>query len=361
LSLETLQKLLALAADKPSLGLIFVDGLPDDVPGYGRLEERRGKFREELARLNFAAARPGGISIARIGQGRIALCPFDLLPAALMDFVEPFAGSGLSFIRRRFRTGPVYFISNLTAKPFDGWASFRSSGFNPHYQRAELLDPQSGRIGAAAYRASTSDVYLQLQPGESILVRLFADTNSNGAAWPYRQASAPALPIDGKWSVSFLKGGPELPPSFETAILKSWTDLADEPAQRFAGTARYRIEFDAPAAKADDWLLDVGDVRETARVRVNGREVGTLWSLPFQVRVGDFLHPGRNVLELDVTNLAANRIRDLDRRGVNWKIMREFNFENINYQPFDASGWDLTASGLLGPVTLTPLGVLEPR
>ena len=61
------------------------------------------------------------------------------------------------------------------------------------------------------------------------------------------------------------------------------------------------------------------------------------------------------MLELEVTNLAANRIRDLDRRQVLWKVMREINFVNINYKPFDASGWPLQPSGLLGPVTLTPL------
>ena len=101
-------------------------------------------------------------------------------------------------------------------------------------------------------------------------------------------------------------------------------------------------------------------MRESARVRLNGAEVVTAWSLPFRVRIGAQLKPGRNVLELEVTNLAANRIRDLDRRGVPWKIMREINVVNINYQPFDASAWDLTPSGLLGPVALVPLRVIDP-
>jgi hypothetical protein len=107
-------------------------------------------------------------------------------------------------------------------------------------------------------------------------------------------------------------------------------------------------------------MLDLGDVRESARVRLNGRDVGTVWSLPMRLRVGTHLKAGRNVLELDVTNLAANRIRDLDQRKVSWKIMREINFVNINYKPFDAAGWPLTPSGLLGPVTLTPLRALKP-
>jgi hypothetical protein len=51
--------------------------------------------------------------------------------------------------------------------------------------------------------------------------------------------------------------------------------------------------------------------------------------------------------------VAANRIRDLDRRGVNWKIFKDINLVNVDYQPFDASNWPLTDCGLLGPVTLT--------
>ncbi|MEO7413842.1 MAG: glycosylhydrolase-like jelly roll fold domain-containing protein, partial [Opitutaceae bacterium] len=158
---------------------------------------------------------------------------------------------------------------------------------------------------------------------------------------------------------------------------KSWTELGGVEAKRFGGTARYRLEFDAPTAKADDWLLDLGDVRESARVKLNGREVATAWSIPYQVRVGEFLKPGRNTLELEVTNLAANRIRDMDGandpkpdangvlpagasapRKIEWKIMREINFVDINYKPFDASGWAIMPSGLLGPVKLVPLKAL---
>ncbi len=85
------------------------------------------------------------------------------------------------------------------------------------------------------------------------------------------------------------------------------------------------------------------------------------WSLPFRVRLHTSQFKlGRNVLELDVTNLAANRIRDLDQRKVAWKIMREINFVNINYKPFDASAWPLNPSRLLGPITLTPLRPVAP-
>jgi len=60
-------------------------------------------------------------------------------------------------------------------------------------------------------------------------------------------------------------------------------------------------------------------------------------------------------LEVEVTNLSANRIRDLDQRKVPWKNFHDINYVNIRYKPFDASDWPLYDSGLLGPVTLTAI------
>jgi hypothetical protein len=56
-----------------------------------------------------------------------------------------------------------------------------------------------------------------------------------------------------------------------------------------------------------------------------------------------------------VTSLAANRIRDLDRRKVPWRMFHDINLVNIQYKPFDASDWPIFDSGLLGPITLHAL------
>ena len=92
-------------------------------------------------------------------------------------------------------------------------------------------------------------------------------------------------------------------------------------------------------------------MKETARVRVNGRSIGTLLGPDYSVFIGPLNQRG-NKLEIEVTNLSANRIRDLDIRGVKWKTFHDANIVNINYGPFDASKWAVLPSGLLGPVTL---------
>ena len=65
--------------------------------------------------------------------------------------------------------------------------------------------------------------------------------------------------------------------------------------------------------------------------------------------------PDTGTLEIEVTNLSANRIRAMERRGTEWKIFYELNMVNRHYKKFDATLWEPMPSGLLGKVTLTPL------
>jgi hypothetical protein len=67
-----------------------------------------------------------------------------------------------------------------------------------------------------------------------------------------------------------------------------------------------------------------------------------------------------NRLQIEVTNLMANRIAELDRRGVPYKKFYNVNFparigENRDENGlFTAARWRPLPSGLLGPVTLSP-------
>jgi len=349
LPVETLRHLLTLA--RAGAPVVF-QSLPADVPGLGRLDERRAEFQRLVTQLTGTVRVSGDdVTSALLASGK----------AVLPVRREPLADTGLSFLRRRSGAGSDYFLTNLTAQPVDRWVELGTPAAH-----AVLLDPLTGRTGTAALRpqGDRSAVYLQLAPGETLLLRTSGTTPPavRAPAWAYLQANA-ATPrtLTGEWQIEFTSGGPALPAPLRTRELKSWTSFGDAEAERFAGTARYRLEFEFDPAAAREWWLDLGDVRETARVRLNGRDAGVAWAIPFRLRVGEFLQPGRNVLEIEVTNLAANRVRDLDRRGVDWKIMREINYVNILYKPFDASGWELTPSGLLGPVRLIPADVLTPQ
>jgi hypothetical protein len=223
-----------------------------------------------------------------------------------------------------------------------------------------ILDPRlADRAGAAKLRLDTNgatQVYLQLLPGESCILRTFTDKAVSGAAWPYLVKNGEPQTISGTWKVNFVEGGPELPKNFKTTTLGSWTAQDDPETKRFAGTALYTVEFAKPAGDAYDWLLDLGTVGDSARVKLNGQEVAALWCAPFKIAVGKWLRPGKNILEVEITNIAANRVRDLDLRHVNWKYFYDANVASLKQRGgLDASVWPVRDAGLLGPVTLTPM------
>lgn len=332
---------------------IILGGLPEDVPGLGRLDERRAAFEILLERLQTA-----------VDESKLPVrlaSPADAagLSNQLAEWggrQEGAAAQGLDLIRRRTPRGHTWFVSNLSGRPFEGWLPLAVEA-----ETIVLTNPLDGYTARGSLRPSgrVSEVFLQLAPGASLLMATEKGKGEGAATWPYLKASGERLEVEGPWRLKATRGGPEEPPTSTLVDLASWTNLPDPAWSSFGGTACYETFFNLEANPADDWMLDLGDVRESARVRLNGQDVGTLWSLPMRLRVGSFLRAGENRLEIEVTNLAANRIRALDRAGVDWKIMHEINFVDIHYKPFDASGWSLQPSGLLGPVTLTPMGLFE--
>jgi hypothetical protein len=271
---------------------------------------------------------------------------------------EPLVDLGLAFVRRTSDAGPFYFLVNRSDRPIDTWIPFTHARAH-----AALFDPVTGAIARAAVRDQR--VYLQLAPGASTLIQ-FLDTPADVPPAHYVRPSGPPLPLTGEWSLAFEKGGPTLPPPARLDSLASWTDSLNEETKSFAGTARYTLAFAAPTHQSETWQLDLGEVRESARVLLNGRPLATLIQSPFRVVIpSDLLRP-HNTLEIVVTNLAANRIADLDRRRVPWKIFYNANMPArlpANRGPdglFTAAHWSPRPSGLLGPVTLTPLESFTP-
>ena len=349
LPLATFKQLLALA--KKGATVFFENQLPADVSGAHELARNRAAFTRLKSTLSFHESGPAGsgAKTAAVGRGKVE-CG-DLMNLGLPS-TEPMVSLGLSFVRRAFDGGWHYFIANRTETNFDGWVSLARPA-----KSVGILDPATGNSGLAALRpgsAGSVAVHLQLPAGASVILRAWAKLEPPAPAWNYWETSGQPVEITGPWNVTFIDGGPTLPAGFQTASLTSWTTFPDPNTQAFAGTARYETTFDAPTADGTSCYLDLGDVRQSARVRLNGQDYGTLIVPPYRVLVNR-LKPTANHLEVEVTSVSANRIRDLDRRHVPWKTFHDINLVDLNYKPFDASHWPLTACGLLGPVTLTAL------
>ena len=349
---ETFSRLLDLASAGATV--IFADSLPADVPGFGSLDARRAQYKALRDRLSFDTAIPSGARLASVGQGRVLVGPVEAaLTGAGIKRELLVETKGLEFIRRIDGATREYFIANRSAQRLDGWVRLVHPAAS-----IVLMDPMTGATGVAASRtlAGESSVYLQLEPNQSVFVRLLDGKPAAGAPWAYRKPGVKAIPIEGRWTVEFLEGGPEVPATREIARPDSWTRLAGPAGERFAGTARYWILFDAPAG---DWFIDLGEVRESARVRLNGKDLGTLIEPPFRIHAGT-LRRRANLLEVEVTSLAANRIRYMDREKKPWRVFHDINLVNSDYKPFDASNWPIFDSGLLGPVTLRQSVALKP-
>ena len=353
--LETLQGLAALTENGATVvfatGTLYYNHLPD-VSGKADLEARRVRFAKLLERMTPTYGQAGW-GQASIGTGRVIMGDWVVALHVANVSAETMTGAGLSFVRRSFDGGWNYFVANRSKTNFNGSITLGRSA-----RSAAVLDPLTGGSGVAALN-KPAQVHLQLQAGASAILRAFADKRVDGLVWSYWRTNGEPVEIAGPWSVKFIAGGPMLPPDLQAAKLASWTTFPDPNAAAFAGTAKYEIAFAAPNPAGKTFEINLGDVRQSARVKLNGRDFGTLITPPFRVVV-DHLKPTGNQLEVEVTSVSANRIRDLDRRGVKWKNFRDINFVNLDYKPFTAANWPLADCGLLGPVTLTPLTAGKP-
>ena len=341
---DVLAKLLQLA--KEGATIVFLDQYPEDVPGYGNLEARRAAFKKTWSEME---------TLQKSGEGHI-LFGTDYAKTLAQTSAKPEVmktNFDLSCIRRTNADGYHYFISALTDKDTEAWIPLSVKA-----RSVMFYNPMDGTSGKARIRQSgdKTEVFVQLRSGESIILKTFTDADVQVADWAYTAPADKAVRLDGKWGLRFVQSAPEVAHVPDSVSLGSWTDLNFEGARTTMATACYTTTFtlDNPAAFAD-WELILGDVRESARVRINGVEVTTLWAVPFRCNVGKYLRPGDNTLEVEVTNLPANRISDMDKQGVKWRIFKDINIAALGYKKGDYAGWTPVPSGLLGPVELMPL------
>lgn len=262
-------------------------------------------------------------------------------------YPETLVESGLKYIRRADEDGKIYFLVNHTSKTIDEFIPL-----NSEEKSALILDPLNQNFGIAKTKISENklQVKLQIKPGQSIILK--TGNSFDAPVWNYFEAAGDAVVLK-NWNLSFENGGPEFPEDQELSELKSWTEIS-ETAANFSGTGIYETTFKNPDTAVDSWKLDLGDVRESAQIWLNGDYVGRYWSVPFEVILTD-LKDDENKLTIKVTNLAANRLRAKEMRGEEWKTFYEINMVNKDYQKFDATKWDPMPSGLVSPVKLIPL------
>jgi alpha-L-rhamnosidase len=323
---------------KAGVNIVFVDKLPDSVNGFFNAEKRQILF-DKLLKLFQKSTTNNLTQILENQQVRY----------------ESMTEKGLTFIRKKTENSTLYFIANQNKIYENGTIRLKTTGesvkiFNPLFPQKENF------ISFKKIGKNAIEIPLELASGESVFVEIF-DKKTEGILPTILVEKSQKMGkiLRGPFQVDFVKGDPFLPQNFKTDTLQSWTILnKDTMSQYFSGTARYTLTFNVlEDLKNKKTYLDLGDVREFATVKLNGISLGTAWCLPFKLPITEgILKKENNILEIEVTNLSANRIRYLDKKGVYWKKFYDINFVDIGYRPFDASNWEPVLSGLLGDVKL---------
>ncbi len=338
---KTLRKLLELAESGATI--IFLDQYPEDVPGFSGLDIRREEFAPLLDKLkndhNILFGTDCDKTLAQTG-------------VVAETFKKDF---GLSYIRRTNDEGYHYFISALTSRDTDGWIPLAINA-----KSAILYNPMNGTDGKIPVKTvdGKTEVYLQLHSGESVILRTYTNEDVQSDSYKYYEPDDYTIAIDDVWDFHFIESTPQVTGTPEKVSLGSWTELPGDNTKNTMGTACYSTTFFLNE-KADEWLLSLGDVRESAKVRINGQDVATLWAVPYNCYVGDYLQPGENTVEIEVTNLPANRIAEMDREDIPWRKFKEINIVKLDYSKGTYANWQPMESGLLGPVSLIPMNSIK--
>jgi (4-O-methyl)-D-glucuronate---lignin esterase len=347
MTLPVLRQIRSLVAQ----GAVLVGNRPTDSPSLADDEKEFQRVADQLWGRGPAAEEQG----RRVGKGRVytgmsageALAKLNV--ARDWEYTKPEADTTLMFLHRKLEDEDLYFVDNREERTENVDATFRVDGKAP-----ELWDPATGETQPASYRIADgrTTIPLHLDPHGTTFVVF-----RKPAAQTFLQIPAPketaisdldeALSQD--WRVSFEpgKGAPE---TLDLEHLVSWTEMplpvSDEAVKYFSGTATYLKTVDIQArdlVKGAHLWLDLGDVRELAAVKVNGVDLGIVWKTPYKVDVTDAIKPGKNDIEIKVTNLWVNRMIG-DQQP--WALKK---YAFAGFTPYKADS-PLLPSGLLGPV-----------
>ncbi len=169
-------------------------------------------------------------------------------------------------------------------------------------------------------------------------------------------AEPTSKPLTGKWQFSFMESARQVKGCITLDSLTTWEHLPLDSASVTMGTGVYTTTVRLTKQEAaQSWAIDLGDVRESARVYINDRYIGCAWAVPFVLRCGNALHAGVNQVRIEVTNLPANRISYLDRNHVKWRKFNEINVVDLNYKKSTYETWSPVKSGLNSTVKLSKI------
>lgn len=295
---------------------------------YALLSLREQDAMSETTLLKLSELLDGGAKIAstsRPSSGKLvdSVWSKGVMNCSMSEALKRLSANGdvvcpakdVRWCHRRDGASDWYFVARDNAEETSFEASFRTTGRIP-----EIWDAETGDIAEAAQwrtEAGRTVVTLDFRPRGSAFVVFRRKSSTDEARrrgeTPHCRATAISM-VEGPWQVSFpvewYNSGNAVK-TFDWPALKDWTTDDDPDVKYFSGTATYRVKCPAPSvAQHGRIFIDLGNVKDFAVVKVNGREYPPLWRPPFRVDVTDALKSPLPAVDLEirVTNLWPNRL-----------------------------------------------------
>ncbi len=291
------------------------------------------------------------VKMNKLGKGRVFIGE-TIRNVLLQDEIKPdFEYTGkdvwIDFIHRTTDEAEVYFLTNRKKQEAKTECFFRIEGRTP-----EIWDAVSGMISQPSFKKVNDRICIPLEFAEFQSVFIVFPKKSDesvqtdrGWLWQDTSVLKPIQEITGSWRVQFDPqwGGPA---EIEFKELADWSKSPEEGIKYYSGKAVYVKKFDLshPIVPGSAQFLDLGVVKNIAEVKLNGKNLGIVWTSPWRVDISEAIKETGNVLEIEVINLWPNR---LIGDAALPKEQRRTN-TNIEFK----SDAPLLPSGLLGPVTI---------
>jgi hypothetical protein len=248
------------------------------------------------------------------------------------------------YIHRSTPEGEVYFITNQGAGELTLSPAFRVTGMHPEWWDA--VTGETRALPEYTVEGQHTVVPLTLAPAQSGFIVFKKSVGKKASGNQNFPAPEVLTTLEKPWTVTFdpAKRGPSGPVTFEK--LTDWTASSDERIRAYSGTAVYTTTFEVSNIPANNALyLDLGAVNVMAKVKLNGVDLGTVWTAPYRVNVKNALKKGSNKLEVEVVNTWVNRLIGDSKLPESERK----TWSNVNpYKPTDS----YQPAGLAGPVAL---------
>jgi hypothetical protein len=314
--------------------VLFIDRLPDSSCSLARREEDTAAVQRLMRR----ALDHGAL----LAESETAVQ--ELLRRLPPDLVVDPADPDLGFRRRRDGSIHIYFLTNVSTEEKHPVLHAPVRGRVVH-----VWDPVTGRVfGAPAVRHADNGIRIEmrLEPFQSLFLTVSDRPLQDLPVWRGERGSeVRVVALDKGWTMRV----PEDADPIELQGLASWTQWPH--LLHYSGGGAYNTLFTLESAlgPGQQAWLDLGEVREVAEVRVNGRAAGVAWKRPHRLEVGSLLKEGANDLEVVVTNLLINRVLGQPDEDFSELISR---YGQRFPPPREKQKAEPVRSGLLGPVRL---------